>query len=266
MITFSEFIEKRTAKILPLTVTHSTTITRLKRILKDGKLSPTPCTKFIGENLLYLFYGRADYEPGSILNNHGMINELPATIIFDYNKLTIPIKRLLPFDSGALWDGRYNKWVGELSKNNKEKEEKVKEILDLFSLLPDKEMMCKFVEIFYKSNQNFYHGIMKPEDDALSIHEGKVYFDGVSPRISDETDRRCAAIEIQVENEIIIDANIVKAIIIPSDTTDEIKDELNLKTIKSIIYPGAQKANKAFFMGGIHTRLYDYLVGEGLFR
>jgi len=261
--TYNEIIETRKSSIKPLPITHSTTITKLKKILSLGKLETSHC-KVFKEDLLYLFYGRADFEPGSILNNHGMLNEMPATIVIDYDNFNEPIKRLLPFDTGALWDGKYQKWFGTLSADDAAKVSKVNELLKDYYINPKKEMLCKFVESYYRTNHNFYHRTMKPFDDVLEVLEGKTYFDGVSSKIGDETDGRSGAIEIQLASGVEINSTSVKTIVLPNNITADISSEITGKSIIPIYYSCVSKTNISYNMGNINGELFRYLQNEAL--
>jgi hypothetical protein len=78
---------------------YTTSTVRLLQVLFEKSLMPEPCDKF-GENLVYLFYGRAAYRLNKMSRQTEQIACAPAVLIFRPEAVA-SIRRVYPFDTGG---------------------------------------------------------------------------------------------------------------------------------------------------------------------
>lgn len=112
-----------------------------------GEIKPILCNVF-GEKLVYTFIGRPSYR------------ELIKPVCFVIKPEAELIQNIFIFDSGAYFDNRYKKVVdNELDIN-------------LFRLPPDKEMIKKFISLYFGDNTFYYFGLAKDIGiDTQSLEE-----------------------------------------------------------------------------------------------
>src|SRR5215468_10821505 len=91
----------------PLPLVHTSAAYFLKQILREKKLSATPCSVFKGEDLLYFFVGRPAYKKEIELEARYW--ELPCCFILEYE--VIGARHIYPFDTGAFVNGLYPNFV-----------------------------------------------------------------------------------------------------------------------------------------------------------
>ena len=90
----------------PLPLTHTTRIEALHPIKDAGFLQPTHCRNY-NIPLLYCFYGRPAYRM-RINAAEKRDQYLPVCFILNSALVTSDLQRILPFDSGAAFDGWYD--------------------------------------------------------------------------------------------------------------------------------------------------------------
>jgi hypothetical protein len=103
---FGKLISQQKVAKPPLPLVHSTDVYRFRNALDDGELQPRACTVFVGEPLLYFFYGRPSYRVSSDQDAASLDHYLPVCLLFRSGSIT-PIKRVFPFDSGGFAKALY---------------------------------------------------------------------------------------------------------------------------------------------------------------
>ncbi len=113
----------------------------------SGEIKPVSCNVF-GENLVYTFIGCASYR------------ELVKPVCFVIKPEEELIQNIFIFDSGAYFDNRYKEVVDN------------KLDINLFRLPPDKEMIKKFISLYFGDNTFYYFGLAKElSSNTQSIEE-----------------------------------------------------------------------------------------------
>jgi len=209
-------------KLLP--VFHSCDALAFRSILLDKRLVPNECPVFLGENLVYLFYGRPAYKSASTEATH-LNSYLPITFILDWNYIPAA-KRVAPFDTGAFVNELYKEYMHHKMK------------VDGFLMRPEQKSAVKTTNFFFGKNSNYFAG--KPKEDvkhgALDF-EIESYLSLINGVAKSKTDDRKATIEVQLDSEISLTKDNLKAVILPAEfeatdiVRDVIKGELNAETL-----------------------------------
>jgi len=103
-------------------------------IEKSGFIKPQECKVFAPEKLSYFFLGRPAYKSSVVFNPSFW--QLPAIFVFNQLPL-LKAKRIFPFDSGALKNGRYAEIIGRINSDDlsvDESWEAVSKLIQFFSL------------------------------------------------------------------------------------------------------------------------------------
>lgn len=174
--------------------------------MASKSLTPTECPVFVGEELIYLFYGKPSYKVGGTTQKNWL---MPICFLIKMNSLH-SIKRIYPFDSGAFSAGRHPDYIktfdiGEFEVLGTNDPSKIvgaffKTIMDYFRLTPREESQ-------FRGEHSL--GIMDHEILALRDLAGDSSLEGIDDR------RFC--VEIQTEDEIHLTPSNVQAVILPYD-------------------------------------------------
>jgi hypothetical protein len=191
-------------KLLPYF--HSCDAFVFKKILEDKKLLVSECKVFNNEKLLYLFYGKPAYK-SSNTDSTKLNSNLPICFILN-SEYICNIKRIIPFDSGAFECGLYKEYLHPHMK------------LEYFLMHPEQKSISKTINYFYESNGNYF--MFKPKEqiqyDPLDF-EIESYHNLIKGVSRSSADDRKASIEIQLDQNIEINSDALKAVILPSNFT-----------------------------------------------
>jgi hypothetical protein len=148
--------------------------------MDDGYLEPRPCDVFVGEPLLYFFYGRPSYRANSDEPPTSLEHYLPVCLLFK-NAAVRPIKRVFPFDSGGFKKEFY---ASAFHKDMR---------LDDFGLDPDPSTPGRVVSLFFESTDAYLRAraISSIKVDPTEL-EAASYHALISQRLSNAMDNRVA--------------------------------------------------------------------------
>jgi len=207
---------------------HSTSFQSFMNIIQSHVLSPTPCTVFEGEELLYLFYGRPAYRVSATVTSQGQFRHLPVCFILTPESIS-GAKRIYPFDSGAFETGLFDQFLRGFPRDN-----------FMIGNFPDGPQ--RLVSAFYENNRNYYFGYLSKAIDAgPSQFEVNGYLDMLRDTAvvyndsgQSTSDDRRQTIEIQTDSQVALKAeqvsdsngkttvrNKVLAVILPQRALDE---------------------------------------------
>jgi hypothetical protein len=174
---------------------HSTSFQNFTDIIQSHVLSPTPCSVFTGEDLLYLFYGRPAYRVSDTVTSRGQLRHFPVCFILEPESLSVS-KRIYPFDSGAFSAGLFNQFLKGFALNKFE--------VGNFSEGPQ-----RFVSAFYGNNKNYYYGEV---DSSIKVSPLQIEVNGYIDMLKDTavtfagqsapSDDRRQTIEIQSDSQV----------------------------------------------------------------
>lgn len=211
MSRLEEFLKKNSVRAsAELPLVHTTPAHSLRDIIATKSLSPTDCPVFVGEQLIYLFYGKPSYKVGGTTQKNWL---MPICFLIRIQALR-SIKRIYPFDSGAFSTGRHPDYIeafdmGEFEVSQHNDPSKIvgaffQTIKDYFSLTP------KDVGQFRQE-----HSLTIMDHEILALRD-----------LADDSsltgiDDRRFCIEVQTEDEIALVPNNVQAVILPYDYLED---------------------------------------------
>ncbi|MBF8271006.1 MAG: hypothetical protein HW380_111 [Magnetococcales bacterium] len=248
----------------PMPLTHVTGSKSFEKILNDGHLMPQTCS-FLGQNLVYCFYGRAAYRPipeGLKKKKHAQPSHLPACILLDGDKLP---KRSgqYPFDSGAFLSKRFKGLLLGSTGGGVE-------TLKPYELHDDPGCPGRCVFAFYENNDDYFHE--QPRDQLIkesTCGEVSNYHDMLKTRISNHIDDRAMTFEIRFDQPIPLDDKTVIKIVLPQiwkharrDYIFKRLEELNLKT--KVVFYSTTLGNYQEHAGALHQKVADILSNLGI--
>ena len=222
---FDDRFENANSQVALLPLFHSCDAITFRSILETRRLIPTDCSVFVGEKLIYMFYGRPAYKKRSV-ETDGLNSYLPISFILDWNHIP-EVKRVAPFDTGAFESELYKRYMHPKMK-----------VQDFF-MRPEKRSTTKTTSFFFGGNKDYFKGTPKAviNYDHFDF-EIESYLKLIKGRITEPADDRKATIEIQLETEIVLSKDTLKAVILPSDfaCSDIVKrilvDELSVQLIE----------------------------------
>lgn len=202
---------------------HSTPSSKLINIIQGEKLLAMRCNVFKGENLCYLFVGRAAYKGKDAANPQPW--QLPSAFVMRFEQPP-PIKRLHPFDSGAFAGNRMPDYLSAFDLKN-------------FELGTDQEQIGRLISLYFQTPRRYIdrnsvdeqkikdeHLLTMSHAEILAL--GKLYREGSTRNYDD----RAAAIEVQVAEDIPLKKENLLGVVIPEEysRTDGVLDSLRKLT------------------------------------
>jgi hypothetical protein len=193
--------------LLPLTHTTDGWVLEEDLIACGGDLLPRPC-QFIGEDILYLFYGRPTYRVNAAIESTP--EEAFHSICFLIDPAAVPnVRSIFPFDTGAFLSKRYGDHLHPDMK------------LEHFSMGTTLSSASSLILGIYGDNQNYFMGtssLQKVSDDCPATV--KSYLSLISSKAVTATDARRSSIEIQSTDPIQLRNKGVIAVIAPEQMLD----------------------------------------------
>ena len=170
-----------------LPLTHTCDGYRFQQIAEQNQLQANTCENF-QELLVYLFYGRPAYRPGSWrYKSASAINAyLPCSLLLNGN-LTTGLKRIAPFDTGAYFNKIYDDFLHPSMQ------------LENFFLKPSIDMPQRIVRMFYASNRNYYFDMPSDIELPSTAFEAQAYKSIIRARATKTHDDRCSTVESKLE-------------------------------------------------------------------
>lgn len=189
-----------------LPLIHCTTADICLRILDAREISPRHCPVY-DDDLLYLFYGRPAYKPGSGNGASGILDLAPVCLVMDPTILG-PAIRILPFDSGG-----YSHYAPLVGPNLS---------LQSFEMGPDPTAPMRLVHAYYETNARYYE--QRPQlseaDLPFSQLAARAYARLLADPAMRSTDDRCGTVEIQLTGAIPL-SSALRAIVAPAAVLDD---------------------------------------------
>jgi hypothetical protein len=202
-----------------LNLAHTTTWRSLEQILKEGRISarsPFPPKDANPSSIIYLFYGMPFYVVA--INETDVsttsIADRPIGLLLKTDIL-VDVKRCYPFDTGAYFDGLFERLFNLKGIN----------IADFEVTLGGNFELQKLIKRYFQSNENYcrsvssFKGEKKSSIEDLLIRLHRI-------ETNDLVDNRVAAIEVHYPNDLLINGK-VEAILLPDRTYKENKTMLS---------------------------------------
>lgn len=242
-----------TSSHLPLV--HSTKSFFLENIIREGKIKKTPCDTFVGESLVYFFYGRPSYKPrhdGSIAE----FWELPTLLIFEYGNI-VP-KRVFPFDSGAF--NSYPDFIRMMDISSFDAGSDVEAAPRIVgSLFVDPS---RYFRMEPRSSSGFkeLHSLGPLDAELFALHKLAMHFSG-------KIDDRRAAIELQVDTDVELTPSKLLAVVMPEEYLEAERlvasiEEMGAEVLTYPTYP----LNLDAYYALIYNVVFEFYREKGLVR
>ncbi|WP_186183266.1 hypothetical protein [Burkholderia gladioli] len=186
---------------------HTTNMTGLRQILRDGALGPQKCNVF-EMDLSYFFYGRPAYRlkgDPSLLDNHAW----PIIFVLK-NTIEDFAWSAFPFDSGAFQNGLYQQWLDPTWDIN------------AFRIDIPNTTHARHIAAFYDSNEDYLDGKGKqlhPSNFGFNLEAAAISQMIRECRGGDADDRRFT-IEMIADNPIPLNSQYVAMVIVPREVAD----------------------------------------------
>lgn len=250
---FRRLIRTQSVTTPSLPLIHGTDVYRFVNAMEDGKLRPRPCNVFVGELLLYFFYGRPSYRVNSSEPATSLDHYLPVCLLFK-NDTIRPIKRIFPFDSGGFNQEFY---ADAFHRDMK---------LEDFGLEPDPTTPGRVVSLFFGSDESYLKArpISTLTADPTEL-EAVSYHALISQRLSNTLDNRVSGIEIQFEGSLALDGN-VEAAILPDSllSSPTLAGALKAKGIAPLPYAQVDRQRPSEYVTKIFDLCFEYYRRVGL--
>lgn len=243
--TLAEFLSEQSTNFrstLPLV--HSSESRNLPRIISEGKISVTPCDTFTDENLSYFFHGRPSYRKAYDKPKDW---QLPFVLLLQ-NTCLVNMRRIFPFDSGALFADRFPKYLSNFKPEGYELSSQGNVAIDLL------------IDIFFGSDSAYLHGKAKPVDEVkqrrkLGISHSEIEaLCAMYTRDQVTADDRSLTIEIQSDADVSIKDHLI-GIVMPRPYFDDKRLKEHLRAIKGLqikhydVYPLSTESYMAIIYG-----------------
>lgn len=239
-------IETEKVEEKSLFLTHITKSAMGLNILENGRISVSNC-KVMKEDLLYFFYGRAEYRDGADFVNN-LNSRKPICFIVDSSKCH-EVYKVFPFDTGAFdrCNGIRSNYFDHISDIN-----------DLM-IGNDIESAQKLVKTFYQTNKNYWSFKAIPKKfNEFTEMDACNYTKLISSQPTGNLDGRASSVEIITKYE--IPCEDVVAIIAPYDFFDQdgFNELINEFNITPIFYRCSSPSKIAEFSSLIRDKFEEF--------
>ncbi len=238
-------------KLHKLPVLHTFKSESLAQIQATGGLVPMHCDNYNTE-IVYCFYGRPAYQI-KMEKNEKRPKYLPICFCLNPDLLKSNLVRVLPFDSGVAFDGKYHF---------------AEQPVDLtpYQLPTDLEAVVSHVETFFGSNEAYVFSRIDDKIPAPNDNQyAKNYYDMFFKEEQTELDDRRFTIELQFATDISL-SDCLSAVILPSGY---LSDRALLDTIRNVwratplIYHTYNGSSLSLYHGDIRSMYFKWLKLQG---
>lgn len=232
---------------------HSCSGKAFRSILASGKIEKRNCPVF-DEELIYFFYGKPSYRMPDSGANTRDTSRFPICFVFsDLDDASI--KRVFPFDTGALAYGFYGDICGD-EKNP-----------CCFEIGSDKAAISLLISYLYGTETNYFYAkpnVAMDDIDALCFELRQILSFIVHYGGSD-WDSRAHSIEIQHDSDIQLSMAQIEAIILPDSylSNPKVSDFLYNNGILPIDY-SIQHSNPSSATEVLFANAKRYLIDKGV--
>jgi hypothetical protein len=252
MGTFSEFVKDKPLCEPRMPLIHTCDGFAFRGIVGTQKLSPSPCKVFYDDVLIYFFYGRPAYRTSADDVQTTMNAFMPVSIVLKNDVIHTP-KRIAPFDTGAIDEGRYkNHFHPKMKKED-------------FLVIPSMDMPQRIVNYFFGSNFNYYLG--KPLAIDIPPLELEVfsYYSLITETADAPFDDRCSTIEVQVEQPVELTRDNVLLIVLPGIFLDDpkVKDAIDKLWHVQVFGYSIHRGNPKEYIALIYDNVQKFLIDKG---
>jgi len=171
-------------------------------IEKSAIHTPQTCEVF-NEKITYLFYGRPAFKYFVDEDATTNLAFYPVCFVLNIDHIG-PIKRLFPFDTGAMFHNRFKRYMHP------------KQAVMDFELEPNSNRINDVVLHFFGSSRNYLNPKPVERKFDSTDFEGIAYAKMIDSHARSEADERRITIEVQADSTVRLSPNSLRAIILPT--------------------------------------------------
>jgi len=200
---FSDQIPRtnETFTFLPVFHTCRSFMARKHMLAKQLEADDAPCEVF-NERITYLFYGRAAYKYALKDDATKQLNLYPVCFVFDL-ELIKDIKRIYPFDSGAMHHGLLSDFMDEMS------------VLADFEIEPETRRIADIVLKFFDNNKAYVDARTNGQPVDPMDFESKAFVEMTNAFVGSRADERRVTIEVQAGHTVPFANGALKGMVVP---------------------------------------------------
>lgn len=173
----------------------------------NSSINTSDTCEVFKENITYLFYGRPAFKYDTKNSLSRDISLYPTAFVMNAENIG-GIKRIYPFDSGAMHHKRYEDYFNRKMT-----------VLD-FELEPITSRISDVVLHFFGSNENYLNFKTNDINNEETDFEAHSFLEMVRSLSNSKADERRATIELQAHEVVKLGPNSLKAIIVPTALRD----------------------------------------------
>jgi hypothetical protein len=189
---------------------HTCEAIDFRSILLTAHLQPIEQHNYAKEKLLFFFYGKPSFRPGSTEGSTSFHSFLPCCLVFPIDALP-NLHAIYPFVTGDFKKRLFSAFLHN------------RMAIDHFCLGTARRNITDYVEYFFRDNYSYFHGDVKPvlSDLKSMAFEIEHLFEIARYRGLTGYDDRGATIEIQTTETVYLNEHTAEAIIIPGVFLDD---------------------------------------------
>jgi hypothetical protein len=176
--------------------------------VERNEIETTEKCEVFNEKITYLFYGRPAYKYAAGEDSTRNLALYPVAFVLNLEKVS-NVKRIFPFDTGAMSDKRYKSFIHK------------KNIIVDFELEPHTNRINDVVLHFFGTNDAYLQYKSKDLKDPPTSFEALSYAEMLRSFASAPADERRATIEIQAEKTVSFGSGALIGLIIPTPLRDD---------------------------------------------
>ncbi|HSV28278.1 MAG TPA: hypothetical protein VLL76_01930 [Candidatus Omnitrophota bacterium] len=237
-----------------LPVVHTTSAFAFDGIAETGLLEADDCNVYVGEKLLYFFYGRPAFRPNYGDKTTGQDQFAPVCLVMRADVAAAP-RRVMPLDSGAF----ANRIMSDYHHPKMKKEG--------FELPPDLDSTRQVIGVYFNGSNSHYY----EQDGASPATRDKrnwyveTYVSLIDRKAANVGDGRLTAIEIQLDKDVTLAGNVL-AVALPHRLWEDPEIQALIKGwgAKELVYRIDTKFRPNEACAKIEDVVRDYLEDQGL--
>jgi hypothetical protein len=251
---FSEQVPISNQAIDLLPVYHTCDGFDARSHIERREIKTTDVCEVFNEKITYFFYGRPAFKFAVGDESTTDLSLYPVCFVMNLEKIG-PLKRLFPFDSGAMFHKRFKRYFHH--KNT---------VLD-FELEPQTSRIKDMVFHFFGDTKNYIHPTRADRSFAVENFESVSYSKMIESHVRAEADERRVTIELQADADVALTKQSLQAIILPTPLRDSklYRDFIDANDIRAQCYD-IEVWNPALSFGLVAAAAKRFTLSMGYFR
>lgn len=222
--------------------------------IERREIQTTDICEVFGEKITYLFYGRPAFKYAVEEDATTDLALYPVCFVMKLENME-PLKRIFPFDTGALFHKRLKRYFHR--KNT---------VLD-FELEPNTSRINDVIFHFFGDTKNYINPSRFNREYAVEDFESVSYSKMLESHVRTEADERRVTIELQAEPTVALTKSSLQAIILPTALRGSklYSDFIDANSIKAQCYD-IEVWNPALSFGLVSAAAKRFMLSMGYFK